>query len=311
MKTAPSCIFPKWPVHSGVDGQYNPVPLLSRSPSDLGIKGSSHPVPTNVSSSFLTALQSLWKTPTLFHFFPRSQSLSSFTSLAGHWAFLSSSWRKVPYSTSIEDLYDTNQSRSFEQQHEEFFIDPRRLDIRHVPSPEPQQDSNSQEDFSTFQPQAQSQHQQHQQQLLDFPEVEVQLPQSLVGNASQSHHDFLQHDLQAPHGAKSPHGPDVPQVICQQCDRSFPRPSLLKRHLKSHEPPFKCTSPGCSNNGFRDLKSLTRHCQEQHLDQSRGSVIRFFCPHIWCKYSREAGKKDFARAEQLVRHMKTHFKGSR
>ncbi|PVH81611.1 hypothetical protein DL98DRAFT_623639 [Cadophora sp. DSE1049] len=206
--------------------------------------------------------------------------------------------RKVPHSPRIEDLYGTNQAGFNEQQHYSFFIDPRLLDIRYVPSPEPQQGSNSQEEALPLH-----------SQLRDFPEVPNSLPQSPLEAPLQN--DSPSYDLQSPpEDENSPHGPDVPQLTCKYCHRSFSKPHQLNRHLKSHERPFKCLLPGCPSRGFQYRKDLTRHVQEQHPEQSQGSAREFFCPHKWCKYSQETGKKRFARADQLARHMKTHSKGS-
>ncbi|KAF7538939.1 hypothetical protein G7054_g2515 [Neopestalotiopsis clavispora] len=54
------------------------------------------------------------------------------------------------------------------------------------------------------------------------------------------------------------------QNKCPQCDKGFPRPCELKKHMKRHEKPYGCTFEGC-NKRFGSKNDWKRHENSQHF----------------------------------------------
>jgi len=91
---------------------------------------------------------------------------------------------------------------------------------------------------------------------------------------------------------------------CSECPESLSKRHLLNKHLKKHDPPFKCTLDGC-NKSFTQKRDYERHLDAIHPTQS---TTLWVCPYEGCKYSGQytAGSP---RKDNMKRHMRTQHGG--
>ena len=82
--------------------------------------------------------------------------------------------------------------------------------------------------------------------------------------------------------------------------------NLCSKHLKKHNPPFKCTLDQCGE-AFRYKKDLIRHQGSKHHEIVRHLPI-WYCSYSNCKFSRERGS-GFARKDNYNRHIQTQHGG--
>jgi len=89
------------------------------------------------------------------------------------------------------------------------------------------------------------------------------------------------------------------QHECQACQKSFRRQRDLKKHIKTHTRPYKCTHSGCNYHmeGFPTWRECDRH-MATHLEQSAGRHLGY-CPVKGCPKSQR-----LQRSDNLARHMK-------
>jgi hypothetical protein len=93
---------------------------------------------------------------------------------------------------------------------------------------------------------------------------------------------------------------------CSECGLTFPKPYLLNKHRKKHNPPFKCTIDQCEQ-AFQFKKDLKRHQDARHT-QSADGVVLLCCPYSGCKFSSESGYGS-SRKDNLRRHIRNQHGG--